>query len=43
MEPIHIQIFWDVTDDPWYPGFRTLTVAPEPSIEQVVVTEPPQK
>jgi hypothetical protein len=27
--------FWAVTDDPWYPGYLTLTVAPEPSVEQV--------
>jgi hypothetical protein len=27
--------FWAVTDGPWYPGYITPIVAPEPSIEQV--------
>jgi hypothetical protein len=27
--------FWDIIDDPWYPGYQTLTVAPEPSVERV--------
>jgi hypothetical protein len=27
--------FWPVTDDPWYPGYETLTVAPEHSVERV--------
>jgi hypothetical protein len=27
--------FWVVTSDPRYPGYKTPTVAPEPSIERV--------
>jgi hypothetical protein len=27
--------FWAVTGDSWYPGYKTLKVAPEPSVEQV--------
>jgi hypothetical protein len=27
--------FWTVIGDLWYPGYFTLTVAPEPSVEQV--------
>jgi hypothetical protein len=27
--------FWAVTNDPRYPGHKTTTVAPEPSVEQV--------
>jgi hypothetical protein len=27
--------FWAVTGDSWYPGYFTLIVAPEPSVEQV--------
>jgi hypothetical protein len=27
--------FWAVTSDPWNPGYFTLTVAPEASIERV--------
>jgi hypothetical protein len=28
--------FCAVTGDPWYPGYLTPTVAPEPSVERVV-------
>jgi hypothetical protein len=31
-----IQIYWDVTGSPWYPGYRTLTVALEPIVEWLV-------
>jgi hypothetical protein len=27
--------FWVVTSDPWYPGYKTLKVALEPSVEWV--------
>jgi hypothetical protein len=27
---------WAITGDPWYPGYKTLTVAPEPTVEWVV-------
>jgi hypothetical protein len=27
--------FWVITDDPWYSGYKTLTVAPKPSVEWV--------
>jgi hypothetical protein len=27
--------FWAVTGSPWYPGYKTLKVAPAPSIERV--------
>jgi hypothetical protein len=27
--------FWAVTGDPWYPGYKTLIVAPLPSVERV--------
>jgi hypothetical protein len=26
---------WEVTKDPWYPGYNTPTAAPEPSVERV--------
>jgi hypothetical protein len=29
------QDFWAVTSDPWYLGYKTTTVAPEPSVEWV--------
>jgi hypothetical protein len=29
--------FWVITDDPWYQGYKTLIVAPEPSVEQAVI------
>jgi hypothetical protein len=28
--------FWAVTGDPWYSGYKTLTIAPESSVESVV-------
>jgi hypothetical protein len=28
--------FWVITSDPRYPGYKTLTVAPEPFVERVV-------
>jgi hypothetical protein len=31
-----IQIFWAITGGPWYMGYRTLIVAPEPSVDRVV-------
>jgi hypothetical protein len=31
--------YWDITGDPRYPGYRTLTIAPEPSIEWVAVAD----
>jgi hypothetical protein len=27
--------FWVVTDDPLYPGYKTLTIAPKASVERV--------
>jgi hypothetical protein len=27
--------FWIITGDPWYSGYFTPTVAPEPSVERV--------
>jgi hypothetical protein len=27
--------FWAVTDDPWYPRYKTLIVDPKPSIKRV--------
>jgi hypothetical protein len=27
---------WAVTGDPWYPGYKTLIVAPEPFVKQVI-------
>jgi hypothetical protein len=27
--------FWAITGGPWYPGYITMTVAPEPYVEQV--------
>jgi hypothetical protein len=32
-ESVCVQIFWVITSGLWYPGYRTPTVAPEPSIE----------
>jgi hypothetical protein len=28
--------FYVITSDPWYPGYFTMTVAHEPSVERVV-------
>jgi hypothetical protein len=33
-EPVVFR-FWIVTGDPWYPGYKTLIVAPEPFVERV--------
>jgi hypothetical protein len=32
----HVYIFWVVTSDPRYTGYKNLIVAPEPSVERVV-------
>jgi hypothetical protein len=35
LEGIVVSRFWAVIGDPWYPGYKTPTVAPEPSVEWV--------